>query len=406
MFDPLTIPNDACATGHLDVDAIYEVLLSIHRSSATGRLTIKDAAGDNHIFFRQGKPVGVHLAEFVHPLGQLLLELGVINGQTFVRAQRKIAEGARLAGQVFIELGVLTEDSLKDILLVQARKKAEHYCRLGSRPFTFCAGLTYLSGFPSTPMDLFSVVHVAVRAQLGPDARAAWIAQVKGMQVRIVNAAGDALGLPAAASAFGFGAAEERFLQRIVGGWERTSDLMDAGTLPADEAAVLLRFLEVIGRLERRAQPSVPAQITGVTAQPKALSSLAVPEGFDDVFSSSGPRRGGVPPAGAFADITPQSALLPAFATRAPRPQVFAGPNDATDPRRPAATGAQATLEPMQMAPKPPTMLAEELAAALKKKKVKRAEPMPSESSGALVSETRREKTNIAPMPTILVDEE
>lgn len=422
-FDPTRVPDGSCVEGHLDGDPIYEVLQVIHGNRTTGRLTVEDAAGPNHLYFMQGRPVGVALAEYIHPLGQLLLELGRVNGTTFVRAQRVIAKGNRLAGQVFKELGVLDEDSLRDVLAVQARKKAEHFCRLGSRPFTFCRGLTYLSGFTSTPLDIWVVVYLAVRSQLGPDARAAWIESAREQQVRIQNAPGDETGLPAPLAAFGFGVAEERFLQRIVGGWEKVAELCDTGTLPADEAAVLLRFLEVIGRLERRA-PSAPQIVSSVMPQPRAVQSLAVPESLDDVFSSSGKNPAARPPP------------APPVAAAAPSPDsVFAGPEERTDPRRssihdqatiplgnaeaPAAAAAarpsdrprfRSVLfpEPEQNAPPPPSVVVSEdiPAPVVKKKKVKRTEPLPSEGSGVLVSETRKEKTHVGPMPTIVIEDE
>jgi hypothetical protein len=416
-FDPSRIPEETCAEGHLDADPIYGVLLAVHGARITGRLSVEDAAGKNHLFFMQGRPVGVSLAEYAHPLGQLLLELGRVNGQTFVRAQRRIAESNRLAGQVFKELGVLDEDGLRDVLATQARRKAEHFCRLGSRPFTFCRGLTYLTGFTSTPMDLFAVVYLAVRAQLGPDARAAWIEGARAMQVRITNAPGDELGLPAPLAAFGFGAAEERFLRRIVGGWEKVSDLVDTGTLPPDDAALLLRFLEVIGRLERRSPPAqaVPAHVSALLRAPDP-ASLGAPETLDEVFSSLG---GGEPP---------PSAPAPA-ATGAPPANpdsVFAAANERTDPRRksihdertepvgdaePTPVNAprprfRSVLFPEQAAPPPPIAAAAAEAPVVKKKKVKRTEPLPSQTSGLQVSETRKEKTNVGPMPTIVIDEE
>jgi hypothetical protein len=86
-FEPSKIPEDQCVQGHLDADPIYDVLLRVHGAKVSGRLTTEDASGPNHLYFMQGRPVGVQLAEYVHPLGQLLLELGRINGQTFVRAQ-------------------------------------------------------------------------------------------------------------------------------------------------------------------------------------------------------------------------------------------------------------------------------------------------------------------------------
>lgn len=415
-FEPSKIPDDQCVQGHLDADPIYDVLLRVHQAKVSGRLTTEDANGSNHLYFMQGRPVGVQLAEYAHPLGQLLLELGRINGQTFVRAQRYIAEGNRLAGQVFKELGVLDEDALKEILVVQARKKVEHFCRLGSRAFTFCRGMTWLTGFNSTPLDLYAVVYLAVRAQLGPDARAAWIEHARDDQVRVVNAPGDDHGLPAPLLTYGFGAAEERFLQRIVGGWEKVSDLTENGTLPAEEAAVLLRYLELVGRLDRRAPTAVPAHVSALIPQPAGLARLAVPEGFDDVFSSSEADAAALPRGGA--------------ARAAPVPNldsVFAGPAEATDPGRAASIHDQATVPFGEVPPEAPprasrpafkSVLAEEQpppsivvsdelpAPVVKKKKVRRTEPLPSEGAGTMVSETRKERTAITPMPTIVIDED
>ncbi|MBI1945210.1 MAG: hypothetical protein HYS27_05915 [Deltaproteobacteria bacterium] len=412
-FDPSRVPEDTCVEGHLDGDAVYDVLLSLHASRITGRLTVEDAAGKNHLFFMQGRPVGVSLAEYAHPLGQLLLELGRVNGATFVRAQRRIAESNRLAGQVFKELGVLDEDGLRDVLATQARRKAEHFCRLGSRPFTFCRGLSFLSGFTSTPMDLFAVVYLAVRAQLGSDARAAWIEHARGQQVRITNAPGDEIGLPAPLAAFGFGAAEERFLRRIVGGWEKVADLVETGTLPPDEAALLLRYLEVLGRLERRASPAaaVPAHVSALLRAPDP-ASLGAPEAGDDVFSSNDAP-------------TPPIAMAGALAAPPMAPDsVFAGPGERTDPRmrsihdqrtepagdaEPTPVNAprprfRSVLFPEQNAPPPPAHDAP--APVVKKKKVKRTEPLPSDTSGLRVSETRKEKTNVGPMPSIVIEDE
>lgn len=420
-FDPAGIPDDSCVEGHLDGDPIYDVLIAIHRAKATGRLAVEDPSGPNHMFFMKGMPVGVSLAEYVHPFGQLLLELGRVNGATFVRAQRLIAEGNRLAGQVFKEMGVLDEDTLLDVLAIQARKKAEHFCRLGSRPFNFCRGLTYLTGFTATPLELWVVVFLAVRAQLGPDARLAWIESARNLQVRVQNAPGDAHGLPAPLYAFGFGAAEERFLQRILGGWEKVSELCDKGTLPADEAAVLLRFLEVIGRLDKREPPAVPAHISALTKRPPELGMLAVPEALDDVFSS-------------LETVEVQSPT--ADAAPAAEDRVFAGPEEVTDPRRrsihddqtlpfgeaeplpfvpsPSAASQRPRFrsvsmpEPLQNAPPVPAAPAKDdfPAPVVKKKSSKRAEPMPSQGSGIRVSETRKEKTTISPMPSIVIDEE
>ncbi len=402
-FDPSRIDEDACGGGHLDTDPVHDVLLSIGGGRTTGRLTIEDEHGANHMYFMQGRPVGVQLSEFFHPLGQLLLELGRIDGATFVAAQRLISEGARLPGQVFKELGVLDDDSLKEVLAIQARLKAEHFCRLGQRPFTFCRGLTFLSGFNSTPLDIHAVIFLAVRQQMSKDARAQWLAAAKDKEVRLrpTTRSGDKQGaealLPAPLAVFGFGPPEERFLQRILAGHEKVVDLQETGTLPRDEMAVLLRYLELVERLEIRpigAKPQPPPHFPD-----------------DDVFSSSAPRKR--------ADLRGSPAAPAPITALTPRPSF----DEKTEPRaqRPIDEEHTApipqpvrkqTPPPVEKMPQfrsvlindqPPPEPDPEAAPQPKKKKVKRTTPLPSMGTGPMVTETRKEKTMITPMPSIVI---
>jgi hypothetical protein len=469
VFDPATITDETCAEGHLDTDPVYQVLLALGQKQVTGRLTIADGAGDNHMYFMAGRPVGVQLAEHFHPLGQLLLELGRINGATFVKAQRLIAEGGRLPGQVYKELGVLDDAGLKEVLGIQARRKAEHFCRLGSRPFSFCRGLTFLTGFTSTPLDAHAVTFLAVRQQMGEQAREAWLESARGDQVQLVPPGMppfDHAGLPAPLAQYGFSAPEERFLQRLVGGFESVVELADTGTLPRDEMAVLLRYLEVIGRLRRRPipppapaavppplfsmpttlpqppasvsspfsmpttaplpmststppAPAVPAHISALVEKPPELAALQnaplKEPTSDDVFSRPLPAAPGpvVPPPAAFTPPprppaprpvpAPVSAVIPPVIAPLPDEEpLFAGPSDATDPRRPAVR-AEPRAEPQVQS----IVVSEDLSApVVKKKKVRRTEALPSETSGVLVSETRREKTELHQLPSIVIEDD
>lgn len=470
MFDPATIADEACAEGHLDADPIYGVLLSLGQRQITGRLTVADAAGDNHMYFMQGRPVGVHLAEHFHPLGQLLLELGRCSGATFVRAQRLIAEGNRLPGQVYKELDVLDDVTLKEVLAIQARRKAEHFCRLGSRGFTFCRGLTFLTGFTSTPLDPHAVIFLAVRQQMGEQSRENWLEAARDLQVRLVPPGGipaegavvENLGLPAPPLNYGFGAPEERFLQRLLSGFESVADLAETGTLPRDEMAVLLRYLEVIGRLQRRPIPpkraptpapvpvpalhdptpveapaivhaptpaplvapmpaapprspppvsphavTAPRQISAITAPSPELEALkhiplAEPTS-EDVFSRpTMPLASAVaPPARPTTPITSPTALTD---PRRPAPsrEALASP----PPPAPAEEPAMVFASALEATPPPPSTPIDDPVPVVKKKKVKRSEPLPSEGSGLLVSETRREKTMVSELPSIVIEDE
>jgi hypothetical protein len=441
VFDPSAIADEACVEGHLDADPIYGVLLSLGQKQVTGRLTVADAVGDNHMYFMQGRPVGVQLAEHFHPLGQLLLELGTCSGAMFVKAQRLIAEGNRLPGQVYKELNVLDDKSLKDVLAIQARRKAEHFCRLGSRGFTFCRGLTFLTGFTSTPLDPHAVVFLAVRQQMGEQSREHWLDAARGVQLRLVPAGGvpaagagvENAGLPAPLSAYGFGPPEERFLQRLLGGFESVASLSETGTLPRDEMAVLLRYLEVIGRLQRRPIPAKPAPTPPPASPPTAQAPERAPP---PPQLSHAPPRPTTPPAPTppppravprqVTALTAPSPELDALknlalsepssddvfsrpgAAALPRPGV-ASPTALTDPRRPLAPTSEPGIvfaSSLSVAPVTPPPPADDVAPVVRKKKVKRSEPLPSEGSGLLVSETRREKTMVTELPTIVVDDD
>lgn len=349
-FDPSRIPEDASGTGQLDVDPLHAVLSALHRHQATGRLTLTEAVGENHMYLMQGQPVGVQLAERIHPLGQLLLELGLVDGRGFLAAQRLIRAQLRMPAQVFKELGYLDEEGLRQVLGLQARRKAEYFCGCAARSFTFSRGLSHLAGFTATPLHIDAVIFLAVRQGLAPEARHLVMQRLRQHEVRLEAASGSPL--PAPLELYGFGPPEERFLQRLASDWQRVSDLEETGTLPADEVAVLLHHLERGGRLELRSPPAL--------TPPDALTAPT----DDEVFASTKP---------------PTARVAPASPSRSP----------ARSPSRPQAPAARA----------------ETPAPTVKKKKVRRATPEPSVGSSA-VSELRREKTQVTPLPSIVVSDE
>lgn len=380
-FDPNVIPDDQCSTGHLDADPVYEVITAIGRTKVTGRLTVEDAAGENHMFFMQGQPVGVQLAEYIHPLGQLLLELGRVDGRAFVRAQRRISEGQRLAGQVFKELGCLDDAQLKEVLSLQARRKAEYFCRYGSRAFTFCRGLGFLSGFSATPLNVHAVIYLAVQQQMGPQSREAWLESMKHNDVKL--RAGSDAPLPAPLADYNFGPPEERFLLRLASDFHGVDHLAETGTLPRDEMAVLLRYVELIGRLETRTRTVASSTEDDVfsTSRPATAAPTGAP--VSDVFERTDPGRQ--------RDIHNVPTEVGAEPAPAPRPRA----QSSAPPMKSLLFPSEETLEP-EPAPAPPRRK--------KKKKKRRHVPEPSVGSSA-ISETKKEKTGVHELPSIVIDE-
>jgi hypothetical protein len=410
VFQPLTIDDDSSREGHLDTDPIYDILLAVDVAKVTGRLTIADSTGANHMFFMQGRPVGVQLAEHLHPLGQLLLELGRVNGQTFLKAQRLITAGQRLAGQVFKEIGVLDDDSLKEVLAIQARRKAEHFCSLGSRPYSFARGRMFLTGFTSTPLDIHAVIYLAIRQQMGPEARALYLEGARDMEIRLLGEPTKLL--PSPLPAYGFGPPEERFLQRIVGGWQKVKELAETGTLPREEMAVLLRYLEFVRRLDKRPAAAVPESLDdvfGSSGSPSAIPELLAPTPVPQPEPQPPPR----PRTGH--EGTPLERTDPRPRQRValhelPTPPLGEPVIQAGLPTAPTATSSSSGPAPASAAKELPRFRSvifegepETLPPPPKKKKVRRAQPLPSEGRGPVVMETRKEKTQITTLPSIVI---
>ncbi|MEW5851867.1 MAG: DUF4388 domain-containing protein [Myxococcota bacterium] len=252
MFDPSQIADETTYEGHLSQVPMSELLAAIIRGKVTGRVCVHDEAGANFLYFMQGRPVGVVLSQVIHPLGQLLLELGKVDSGQFVKAQRIIGNGERLVGQVFIEIGAINETDLNETLHIQARRKAQKFVAFQNVPFEFNKGLSFLTGFKSSPMDGPPLIYHALSASMDAGARSAYLQQLSSMRLRAKS-----MQLGAALESFGFGRAEERFLQRMAD-WHSVTELDQFGTLPRDDMAALIRYLELIGTLEV-AEPAAAA---------------------------------------------------------------------------------------------------------------------------------------------------
>ncbi len=405
-FDLAAIKDETVGSGSLDEAPMYEVLLALSKDQSTGRLTVENATGANHMFFMRGQPVGVQLAEFFHPLGQLLLELGRCDAATFLKAQRRIAAGNRLPGQVFKELGVLSDADLKEVLAVQARKKAEQFCSFGTGPFTFGRGLTFLAGFNSTPLDMQVVIYLAVQRQLGPAGRKAYLYELRKTWARIPE--GRNL-LPTALANYGFGPPEERFLTRLKSGWQNIRDATETGALPDEDVAVLLKYMSIVGWIETTLEPPA-AQVDETAALPAPALDEDTP-----VFGNPLPSSDEIPASPSPIDRRP----APVFeeprkkATPAPLPdEVFgssgAGGSEAPK-KRPEVTDPRIDIHNVKTAEANSIIVSPELMVDPKRKKKKkrkrRAEPEPSVGVTA-ETETRKEKTAVTPLPTIVIDED
>ncbi len=237
-----------------------------------------------------------------------------------------------------------------------------------------------MSGFNATPLDIHAVIYLAVRQQMGPSSREALLEDLSGKEVHSPFSPDQPL--PAPLKEFEFGPPEERFLRRLCSGWQRVKDLKETGTLPAEDMAVMLRFLQLISRLDVRVPPAAAAP---------AAVPMPIAEKPTDVFSSS-PHSS--------PDSVPQPRLKTQTETTDPRGDIHNVPTDtgsvepivAESAKKPPPTKSLLTADEDEPLPRP------------KKKKRRRRTALPSEGSSAM-STPRKEKTTVQPLPSIVIED-
>jgi hypothetical protein len=154
--------------GSLAETPLWELLLALFRSKKSGKLCIGGQDRTQSILFlKDGEPVGVELAEFFVPLGQLLLELGLIDSNIFIEAQKLIVLDQRLAGQIYQSAANLSIEEMKRVFDIQAHRKMIRFCQLREDDFSFHEGLSELIGFHGYIAHIEALIYLALRHHMG-----------------------------------------------------------------------------------------------------------------------------------------------------------------------------------------------------------------------------------------------
>lgn len=272
-FNPYQLLEGETVHGSFLKQPVYEVFTAIIESCTTGALGVPGEVGLNRLFFREGHPVGVSLAESYVPLGQLLLELGYIDGATFLRAKPIIEGERRLPGQVYIQLGAIDNAILTEVLQIQAQRKARRFVEGCQDPFEFSRGLAFLTGFAKSDIGADLLIFFALEHAFGDREREDYLRTFTGKQICIGADVSPHLG------GFGFGVAEQRFLTRLQT-WRSVDELDRFGTLARPEVALILKFLDMRHMLQLRpaldglAPPPARAEEQVFTAPPASAQDL------------------------------------------------------------------------------------------------------------------------------------
>jgi len=190
------------SSGQLGRTPFAHLLVYAHDKQLTGTFDFRATDGATaSVLTVAGRPAKAQLSGDGIYLGQVLLELGLIDSATLDSSLLAMSKERALHGAVLVASGAITTDQLERGLRAQIQHKLAHVAQLApSTAFEFHAefdGLSDFGGEP-TPVDPFPSVWAAIRAQPSLEHAKAALDRVSKGRLRLTRAAQiDRLGLSA-----------------------------------------------------------------------------------------------------------------------------------------------------------------------------------------------------------------
>jgi DnaJ-domain-containing protein 1 len=226
--------------GDLSRTPLAAVLLEALNVRASGVLEVTHGGGTSRVWFRDGRPVGAAVFQGFRPLGQMLLEAGMIDIDALSRSLQRMAETRRPQGEILVEMGACSRADVDSVLEAQ---QAGYFNAVASLE---AGGYTFLTDAPVpewTRSSRLSPLRTIILALEKPQARS------------LVDSALEAVARGGVRLATGYQAIEEGFrwtgierawVARLEVPLTRDEALAPAG-IPVDQARVILAGLLLLG---------------------------------------------------------------------------------------------------------------------------------------------------------------
>lgn len=325
--------------GDLAATPLAALLIEALNTKASGILTVQHGAGTSRLYLRTGMPVGAQVFTGFKPLGQVLLQAGLIDMPALDRSLAEMARTGKPQGRLLVEMGAIPQEVLDRALGEQQAGYVAAIAALDAGAYAFDAGASipeWTRGIHISPLKM--IVDALEKAA------------ANSLVVSAIGHAGAGTialtpGYPQVEAHFGWSGAEKALVDRL-----STPILVDtffaAGGVAPERARAVLAALFLLGLAEPATAPpgTVPETPIGLTVD---LADIAAPP--EEVAELS-PAE-----AAAARDAPPRPAVA------APVPRVVE-PSSPPPPPRPAPPPAAAAVRPS--APPPATASALPRAAA------------------------------------------
>jgi len=105
--------------GDLARTPLAAILLEALNLRASGVLAVEHGGGTSRVWLRDGRPVAVQVVAGIRPLGQILLQAGLIDIDALSRSLAAMAESGRPQGELLVEMGAVSQADVDRALAEQ-----------------------------------------------------------------------------------------------------------------------------------------------------------------------------------------------------------------------------------------------------------------------------------------------
>ena len=231
-----------------------------HERGLTGTFEFRAEGANATVLVQKGQPAKVRLGAPAHFLGEVLVELGLIDKQVREASTKESGDAHKLHGALLVEKKLLSAAELGNALRAQVVRKLAHLARLpAGATFEFYSEWDGLGSFGAepTPVDALGAVWAAVREQPSADHMKAALDRVAQGKLR--------LAAHAQIDRFGFGADERRWLDLLRIRPLRLDDLIRGAETNERAARLVVYCLAITKQLEILPADEPSAPTTGGT---------------------------------------------------------------------------------------------------------------------------------------------
>lgn len=283
-------------SGDLAHTPLAALLLAALNEKASGVLTVEHPKGTSRLYLRAGMPVGAQTFVDFKPLGQHLLQRGLIDITALNESLARMARTGQPQGRILVAMGAIDEPALESAL---AEQQAGYVALIAGLD----AGAYRFDGAASMPEWTEAVRISPLKAIVDALQRPQAVHLVGGALGQVTGTIALTPVYRQVAARFGWTEVEEALVRRLEVPVTPAAFLGDAGGVPQPRATAMLAALLLLGLAEASTAPvgATPETPSGLAADLAGAGNTPRPGG--PAATADGPRApGATPPRGRRSD--------------------------------------------------------------------------------------------------------